>query len=55
MAKQIQTIRRQFAHELFVFDHFVGLKLKGLTLSNATYPRYTFHECCHIYTLCNLE
>ena len=35
MVKRTQTIRRQFADELFecvcVFDHFVGLELKGLT------------------------
>ena len=30
MAKHTQTIRRQFADELFVFGHFVGLALKGL-------------------------
>ena len=30
MAKHTQTIRRQFADELFKFDHFVGLALKGL-------------------------
>ena len=32
MVKHTQTIRRQFANELFefVFDHFVGLALKGL-------------------------
>ena len=30
MVKHTQTICRQFAGELFVFDHFVGLALKGL-------------------------
>ena len=30
MTKQSRTIRRQFAEELFVFDHFVELALKGL-------------------------
>ena len=31
MVKQIQTIRGQFAETCFsVFDHFVGLALKGL-------------------------
>ena len=32
MVKHTQTIRRQFVNELFefVFDHFVGLALKGL-------------------------
>ena len=30
MVKHTQTIRRQFADES-VFDHFVGLALKGLT------------------------
>ena len=31
MVKDIQTIRRQFADELLsVFDHFVGLALKGV-------------------------
>ena len=34
MVKRTQTIRRQFAAELFdsVFDHFVGLAIKGLSL-----------------------
>ena len=33
MVKHTQTIRRQFADELFesVFDHFVKLALKGLS------------------------
>ena len=31
MVKHTQTIRRQIADELSVFDHFVGLALKGLT------------------------
>ena len=31
MVKDIQTIRRQFSDELLsVFDHFVGLALKGV-------------------------
>ena len=30
MVKHTQTIRRQIADELCVFDHFVGLALKGL-------------------------
>ena len=30
MVKHTQTIRRQFADELSVFDHFVTLTLKGL-------------------------
>ena len=30
MVKHTQTIRRQLADELSVFDHFVGLALKGL-------------------------
>ena len=30
MVKHTQTIRRQFADELFECDHFVGLALKGL-------------------------
>ena len=34
MVKHTQTIRRQFADEfLIVFDHFVGLALKGLKKS----------------------
>ena len=33
MVKQAQTIRRGIASELFVFDHFVGLELKGLKKS----------------------
>ena len=32
MVEHTQTIRRQFPEELFVFDYFVGLKLKGLTI-----------------------
>ena len=33
MVKHTQTIRRQIADECFgVFDHFVGLVLKGLKL-----------------------
>ena len=30
MVKHTQTIPRQFADELFEFDHFVGLALRGL-------------------------
>ena len=30
MVKHTQTIRRQIANKLSVFDHFVGLALKGL-------------------------
>ena len=30
MVKHTQTIRRQIADKLSVFDHFVGLSLKGL-------------------------
>ena len=33
MVKHTQTIRRQIADELSVFDHFVGLVLKGLTIT----------------------
>ena len=31
MVKHTQTIRRKIAGELSVFDHFVGLALKGLS------------------------
>ena len=31
MVKHTQAIRRQIADELSVFDHYVGLALKGLT------------------------
>ena len=31
MVKRTQTIRRQIADKLSVFDHFVGLALKGLS------------------------
>ena len=31
MVKHTETIRRQIAGELFEFDQFVGLALKGLT------------------------
>ena len=34
MVKHTQTIRWQIADELSVFDHFVGLALKGLRLRN---------------------
>ena len=34
MVKHTQTIRRQFADELFeLFDHFVKLALKGLRIN----------------------
>ena len=36
MGKHTQTIRQQFADELIVFDHFVGLALKGLTETDST-------------------
>ena len=37
MGKHTQTIRRQFADELLsVFDHSVGLALKGLTETDST-------------------
>ena len=32
MVKHTRAIRRQFADELFVSDHFVMLVLKGLTV-----------------------
>ena len=32
MVKHTQKIRRRIADELSVFDHFVGLALKGLRL-----------------------
>ena len=32
MVKHTQTIRRQIADELFVFDYFVGLALKKDTI-----------------------
>ena len=34
MIKHTQTICRQFADKLSVFDHFVGLALKGLKCGN---------------------
>ena len=34
MVKHSQTIRWQIADELSVFDHFVGLALKGLRVRN---------------------
>ena len=36
MVKHIQKIRRQFADELSVFDHFVGLALKRLMIITNT-------------------
>ena len=32
MVKHTQTVRRQFANKLSVFDHFVKLALKGLMI-----------------------
>ena len=38
MVRHTQTIRRPFADKLFsVFDHFMGLVLKGLMLKGLTY------------------
>ena len=39
MVKHTQTIRRQ-SNCLSVFDHFVGLALKGLILTEATDHRH---------------
>ena len=39
MVKYIQTIRREFAKKLSVFDHLVGLAVKGLNY-NASKKRY---------------
>ena len=49
-----QTIRRQFADELFesVFDHFVGLTLKGLSYNfciSSYNLRYRFEEWQHLW------
>ena len=33
MDKHTQKIRRQFVDKLSVFDHFVGLALKGFKIS----------------------
>ena len=38
MAKHNQTIRPTFASELSVFDHFVGLVLKGLKTKSSDDP-----------------
>ena len=40
MVKRTQKIRRKFADELSLFDHFVGLALKGLFKTN----QYLSHE-----------
>ena len=44
MVKHTQTIRRQIADELFVFDHFSGLALKGLRLALKGLRFKTYHE-----------
>ena len=50
MVKHTQTIRCQIAEELFglsVFEHFVGLAFKGLTLNPVYYitkKRPKFHQ-----------
>ena len=36
MVKHTETIRRQIADELFVFDHLVKLALKGLIIVTLT-------------------
>ena len=40
MGKHTQTIRREIADELFVFDHFVGLALKWFINSFKTVQTY---------------
>ena len=47
MVKHTQTIRRLLVEELFVFDHFVGLSLKGLT------PLFIYF--CKLILLLHLE
>ena len=37
MVKHTQTVRRQFADELFEYDHFVGLVLKALKQDLTTF------------------
>ena len=47
MVKQTQTIRQQFAYELFECDHLVGLALKGLKYEKNEYlmnRTELFHE-----------
>ena len=47
MVKHTQTIRRLFTDELFQFDHFVGLALKGLKLIACIYTKNhdQLHNC----------
>ena len=53
MVKQTQTIRQQFADELFVFDHFKGLALKGLKESELCIKND--YNLCQITTRHQLE
>ena len=48
MVKHNQTIRRQFASSLNVFDHFVGLALKELRCSTSSFET---NENESVYTL----
>ena len=44
MVKHIQTIRQQIADELLsVFDQFVGLALKVLTMKRNKFKKYPHH------------
>ena len=43
MVKHIQTILSAVADHLSVFDHFVGLVLKGLTLETPSTLIYCFY------------
>ena len=58
MVKHTQTIRRQIADELFVFGHFVGYALKGLTCmfgsSKISFWLLLSRSCfCYVLSLCS--
>ena len=46
MVKHTKTIRRQFADELSMFGHFVGLALKGLNAPKVSFS-YTAVKRSH--------
>ena len=51
MVKHSQTIRQQQPTScLSVFDHFVGLALKGLKKEKYTLPKFTKYSSCGVST-----
>ena len=51
VVKHTQTIRRQITDELFVFDHFVGLTLKGLNYLSQLRSMLSTRVCSRILFL----